>query len=97
MCTTGSLIQLNAPGSPALAAAVTGQTVTLSWTDPGDTTHFEVEAGSAPGLRDLLVTARAGTSFIAAGVPPGTYYVRVRAGNEIGRSAPSNELRVVVQ
>jgi hypothetical protein len=96
-CITGTLIQLNAPTPPALSAAVNGQTVTLGWTDQGDATHFEVEAGSATGLRNLLVASANGTSLVAAGVPPGTYYVRVRATNDVGHSAPSNELQVVVR
>ena len=95
-CFVGELLQLDAPLSPTLSAQRQGQTVTLSWSDPGNATHFDVEVGSAPGLRNLLVASREGTTLTSTGVPPGRYYVRVRAINEIGRSVPSADLVVVV-
>ncbi len=95
-CAIGSWLQVKAPPSPTLSAEVQGNAVTLSWDDPGNTTHFDLEAGSAPGLRNLLVTSLNGTSFTASGVPPGTYYLRVRAINEVGRSVPSQELKLVL-
>ena len=56
-----------------------------------------VEAGSASGLADIAVLDGHGvaTSF-AAQAQPRTYFVRVRATNAKGVSAPSNELAVVV-
>ena len=55
--------------------------------------------GSAPGLSNIFSGLDVGlqTSFSASGVPPGTYYVRVRAGNYTGLSAPSNEIQIEVQ
>lgn len=38
----------------------------------------------------------ASTSLAIPGVPPGTYFLRVRARNIAGTSAPSNEATVVV-
>jgi hypothetical protein len=88
------------PRSPThLAATVSpNRTVTLSWTRPHEqTTHFTVDAGSGPGLSDLAVLpVLAGTSLTVPNVPPGTYYVRVRASNHIGSSAASNEVVVTV-
>ena len=91
-------VLLSPPRAPSdLIANVSGRHVTLTWTDPGDTSEFELEAGVAPGRRDLAVRVGRSTTFAAPDVPPGTYYVRVRAINEIGTSPPSNELAVVVQ
>lgn len=72
--------------------------VELSWSYfPGDdsrTRHF-VEAGSAPGLSDLarVDTGSRETSYSASGVAAGTYYLRVRSGDDCGYvSTPSNEV-----
>ena len=51
-------------------------------------TRFCRECGLDVGLQ---------TSFGASNVPPGTYYVRVRAGNYSGLGAPSNEVEVQVR
>jgi hypothetical protein len=96
-CPSASYIQLNAPARPTLSAVVQGNTVTLSWSNPGNTGHFDLEAGSAPRLRNLLSASLTTTSFNVSSVPAGAYYVRVRAINEVGRSLPSNDVQVVVQ
>ena len=66
---------------------------------------IECPHGALParrGLRARLTDIFGGldvglqTSFAASGVPPGTYFVRVRAGNDTGISAPSNEVVVTV-
>ena len=36
------------------------------------------------------------TTLTVTRIPPGTYYVRVRAANACGLSAPSNEINLVV-
>ena len=87
------------PSSPSLSHTVSGSTVTLSWAAPafGPVTEYIVEAGSATGLSNLAVS-RVGNVLTQsfAGVPPGTYYVRVRAVNALGASIASNERIVIV-
>jgi hypothetical protein len=80
----------------ALAASVTGNSATLQWDDPGDTLEFEVEVGVLPGRPIAILRVGKTRTVSYSGVPPGCYYVRVRAINELGRSEPSNEIRVVV-
>lgn len=80
----------------ALASSVSGHTVQLSWKDPGDTTEFELEFGFAPGQRAGAIRVGATTSLTLPGVPSGTYYVRVKALNEVGPSPASSDVRVVV-
>jgi len=80
----------------ALASSVSGHTVHLSWKDPGDTTEFELEFGFAPGQRAGAIRVGAATSVTIPGVPPGAYYVRVKAVNEVGASPASVDVRVVV-
>lgn len=80
----------------ALTSSVSGRTVQLSWKDPGDTTEFELEFGFAPGQRAGAIRVGTATSLTLPGVPPGTYYVRVKALNEVGPSPASTEVRVVV-
>jgi hypothetical protein len=60
--------------------------------------RYVLEAGSGPGLSNVLSGLDVGplSSYAASGVPSGTYYVRVRAGNYAGLGAPSNEIVVTV-
>jgi hypothetical protein len=91
-----------APAPPGgLTATSAGSTVSLSWSAPaggGAPTGYVIEAGSAPGLADLanFPTGSVNSTFTAGGVPNGTFYVRVRATNASGTSAPSNEATLIV-
>lgn len=91
-----------APSAPTgLVASASGSSVTLAWSAPASAPApdtYVIEAGSATGLADLasFSTGTAATTFSATGVASGTYYVRVRAGNAAGNSAPSNEATLVV-
>jgi hypothetical protein len=88
------------PGAPtALTASVSGAQVSLSWTPPaGAITGYLLEAGTAPGLANLIPGLALGATpaLVAPNVPTGTYRVRVRAANGALVSAPSNEITVVV-
>jgi hypothetical protein len=89
------------PGAPTnLSAAVSGNTVVLNWTAPssGAVADYVIEAGSAPGLSNVALSITPGpqTTAAFAGVPFGSYYVRVRARNVLGAGSPSNEIAVAV-
>jgi hypothetical protein len=84
------------PGTPSVS--VSGRTVTLNWSVPstgGAPTGFLLEAGSAPGLANLATLPVTGTS-LSTTAPPGTYFVRVRAGNAAGLGPPSADVRIDV-
>jgi len=90
------------PGPPAglTADVAAGRLVTLAWQASGaggaPGSHV-VEAGSAPGLSDVAILPSPGpTPSFTVVAPPGRYYVRVRAVNEHGTSAPSEEIAVHV-
>lgn len=96
-CHASAIALLRSPFAPTgAAAAVKGQQVTVSWANPGNTSSFEVQVGFAPGATTLRVPVGASTRSISGVVPPGTYYVRVKAVNDIGTSPASQELRVAV-
>jgi len=83
----------------ALSGSVTGSTVSLAWAAPSVGTgpfQYRVEAGSAPGLSNLATIIAAAPSFVTTGVPPGIYYVRVRALSASGVGPAGNEIVVVV-
>ena len=91
-----------APGVPTgLSAAVTGTSITLTWSAPAGgcpPSTYGVEAGSTSGASNLasVSTNSTATSFAASNVPAGTYFVRVRAGNGSSFGSPSNEVVVTV-
>lgn len=90
-------VLVRSPFAPtAVTSTVTGSTVQLAWKDPGDTSEFELEFGFAPGQRAGSARLGHATSVTIPGVPPGVYYVRVKALNEVGPSPPSADVRVVV-
>lgn len=89
------------PAAPVnLQASLSGTTATFTWgagVGGGAPLAVYVEAGTAPGLANLIATYLAPTTSISVpGVPPGTYFVRVYAVNQSGRSHPSNEARLDV-
>ncbi len=89
-----------APAPPSnLSAQVSGNTVNLTWSAPVESTltGFRLQAGTAPGLSNVAdVILGVTTQLTATSVPSGTYYVRVRALDATGESAPSNEIAVSV-
>lgn len=96
-CSAGMVTVVAPPEAPSpLAVTVTGRRVALAWRDRGDTTSFEMEVGLAPGATALRIPMGMATSTTLANAPPGTYYVRVVSVNDVGRSLPSNEVRVDV-
>lgn len=96
-CSALPLAVVTAPGAPqSLAAAVSGGTVALTWTNVGDASAFVLDVGLAPGRTDLTVGIGEAASLTLTGAPPGRYYLRVRGTNRFGVSRPSNEVAVVV-
>lgn len=87
------------PLPPTLGpAGVSAGAVTLSWALEAASpmaASYRVEAGAAPGTTAVSIAAGADTITIP-GVPPGRYYVRIRAVNRHGVSLPSNEVVVDV-
>jgi hypothetical protein len=84
-----------------LIASVSGSSVTLSWTAPSSgctPASYIIEAGSSSGANNLasFSTGNSATSFSAAGVGSGVYYVRVRSTVTGGVSSNSNEVVLVV-
>jgi hypothetical protein len=89
----------SAPEPPmATRAVITSGVVRIEWQPPPrgwPATSYLLEAGTAPGLSDIGTLPMTATSFQAA-VPAGVYYVRVRAVNASGASAPGDEMIVNV-
>jgi hypothetical protein len=81
-----------------LAATVNGAHVILSWHPSaiGTVSTYIVEAGSSSGATNLYHAPVGTTPIVQALVPVGDYFVRVRAVNACGNSAPSNEVFFIV-
>jgi hypothetical protein len=96
----GSFAIASVPTAPQnMSAQVSQRVVTLNWLAPDDGAALEylLEVGSASGLADLATIRIGGqTQFVAAGVPPGIYYVRLRGINMVGVGPAGSDLRVVV-
>ena len=98
----GRIAALAAPGpSASLTGSSSGSTVTLNWLAPASVdpaTSYIVEAGTSSGASNVATfdTGSTATTLTVSGVPAGTYFVRVRAKNSEGSSAPSNEITLTV-
>jgi predicted phage tail protein len=87
------------PGAPSnFGATVSGFVARFSWnpsTTGGLATSYVIQAGLSSGTTIVSIPAT-GTSIDIPGVPPGTFYVRVRAVNSFGMSVASNEYVLIV-
>ncbi len=89
----------NAPS--ALTATAALATVNLSWTaatSGGPASRYLLDAGTASGVYNIgtILLNSPATTAAVGNVPPGTYFVRVRAQNAAGTSGPSPEAQVTV-
>jgi len=85
----------SAPGT--LSFSITGRTVALAWGAASSAAAYMLEAGNAPAAANILNADVGAALSIGGPVPPGTYYVRVRARSSCGQVGPaSNEIVVVV-
>lgn len=88
---------LSPPGAPrAFQATVAAHDVSLQWQNVGAASHFVLDVGLAPGRTDLSIYLGPDSHTSFAGVPSGTYYLRLRGGNEFGGGRPSQEVTLVV-
>ena len=91
------------PLAPAnLSVTRNNRRVTLGWElpahSPAATTYLiEVSFQSGGPIVASLATGSSQTTLTVDDVPVGTYYVRLRAINAVGSSAPSPEQEVVIQ
>lgn len=91
------LLMLSPPRAPSsLTASVNGRDVTLTWPRADDATSYVIDAFQGAPRVHVYSGRFAGGPLLAPGVPPGTYYVRVRAINDVGVSGFSPEATVVV-
>jgi len=92
--TATNLTPLSAP--IGLAYTLNESALTFTWGRPlaGTPTAYVLEAGSAAGLANLgqVTIGAAATSYSVVNVPPGTFFIRLRAVGAAGPSAPSNEV-----
>jgi hypothetical protein len=80
-----------------LAAGVSGNTVTLSWSAVVGAAAYVIEAGSTEGAHDLgRLELDPGTTTATVPAPNGRYHVRVRARSSSGATTVSNDLVIVV-
>ena len=92
----GDLIRLTEPEVPPDGRIdVTGHRVMMSWRTAPGAVRYEVEAGTAPGRTDVVLAVNA-PRLVVDDVPPGVYYLRLRALNSRGKSRPTPDVRVVV-
>jgi hypothetical protein len=90
------------PGAPTnLHTFTNGSVVGIEWGPPlngAEPRFYVLEAGTSPGASDITAGVPIGsdTSYEVNGVPPGTYYLRVRAVSAGGIGPPSDEVELVV-
>ena len=87
------------PSAPAaLTSNVSAGVVTLRWSAAaGNATTYVLDVGTQSGATNIgsLLLGHLDTT-VTTPAPAGVYFVRVRAVNAHGSSAPSDEVQVVV-
>lgn len=87
------------PATPtSLTATASGRTATIAWAPPasgGTPIGYQVEAGLTPG-GTIGVFPTTATALVVPNAPSGTFYLRVRAVNAAGASAPTADVTLVV-
>lgn len=76
-----------------------GGVATFAWQPALGATSYRLQAGTAPGLTNVLDTdmgTATGLTVPLGGVPAGTYYLRVAAMSACGLGAPSAEVALTV-
>ena len=85
------------PAAPANYTAQTGGLLAaLSWSASAAATGYVLEAGTGPGLANLLASSVGNVTALSTTAPAGTYYTRLRAVNACGASAPSVEVPITL-
>jgi hypothetical protein len=80
-----------------LRAAISGNTVTLSWLAASRASSYVLEVGSTAGAADVgQLTVDANTTALTLSGPDGRYFVRVRAHAVGGLSTVSDDLVIVL-
>lgn len=82
-----------------LAFAKSGRLLTLVWNGSPGAATYQLQAGTAPGLSNALnvdIGSATRQQFDLAGVPPGTYFVRVLVKTACGASGPSADVAIPV-
>lgn len=93
----GPLTLATAPGRPRdVSATIVGRDVTINWTNIGAASNFVLDVGYTAGRVDFSLPLGVEPRVTFAGVPPGTYHLRVRGGNVLGGGLPSAVLTVTV-
>ncbi|MGE0464310.1 MAG: carboxypeptidase regulatory-like domain-containing protein [Vicinamibacterales bacterium] len=85
-----------APGDPT--GWMSGGRLTLVWFPPYEgprPDRYVVDVGTATGVTNVVQMVVGANALIYYGVPPGVYFVRVRAVNAAGSSPPSSEVRLI--
>lgn len=91
--------QSGVPAAPTdLTATVSGTTVIITWLPGGGppATGYQVEAALTSFGAAVATLPVTSPTLTVTSVPNGTYFVRVRATNELGVSAASGEVVVTV-
>lgn len=96
-------LTLGCSAPPVSASGMTfsksGAILTVGWTPSPNADSYRLQAGTAPGLSNVLdanIGSVTGLQANISGVPAGTYFVRVVAINGCGGSGPSTEVAIPV-
>ena len=82
------------PGKPAVSASVSGNTVTLNWTEMYGVDKYHVYRSNESNKSQFKLLSGSGISalsFTDSGLANGTWYYRIEASNKTGRG-PSSEI-----